>query len=353
MNDRRPLVPAIGRIGLGCAPLGNLYEEVAEEAATAVVDAAWEGGIRYFDTAPLYGHGLSERRLGQALANRPRDEFVVSTKVGRLLRPATAPIDTIFTVPDAPGALAPVFDFSAEGVRRSLDESLERLGLDRVDIVFVHDPDDHHDDALTGAFPVLLAMRDQGIVRAVGAGMNQWQALDRFVRQVDLDVVLLAGRYTLLDQSGAETLLPRCVERGVDVVLGGVFNSGILATGTNDATYDYAPASSEIKAHVEALRRSCAGYGVALGAAAVQYPLRHHAVTSVVVGARSAAELAQDLAWAHAEIPDVLWTALGAANASGPDGYVGPSGPSEPKPPELGSPSDTIWPKRRQFREGA
>jgi D-threo-aldose 1-dehydrogenase len=303
-------LPELGRIGLGCAPLGNLYEEVVEDEATAVVDAAWDAGLRYFDTAPLYGHGLSEQRLGRALAGRPRDDVVISTKVGRLLRPASMQIDTIFAVPDAPGALEPVFDFSADGVRRSLDESLERLGLDRVDIVYVHDPDDHQDDAIAGAFPELLALRDEGVVRAVGAGMNQWQALDRFVREVDLDVVLLAGRYTLLDRSGAEQLLPHCLERGVGVVLGGVFNSGVLAATTGDTTYDYAPVPSDVAERVNDLRRMCAEYDTALGAAALQHALRHPAVTNVLVGARSITELEQDLAWALVDIPDALWSVL-------------------------------------------
>lgn len=303
-------LPELGRIGLGCAPLGNLFASVDEDEATAVVDAAWDAGLRYFDTAPLYGHGLSEQRLGRTLAGRPRDDFVISSKVGRLLRPASTPIETIFAVPDVPGALEPVFDFSADGVRRSLDESLERLGLDRVDIVYVHDPDDHQDEAIADAFPALLALRDEGVVRAVGAGMNQWQALDRFVREVDLDVVLLAGRYTLLDRSGDAELLPACAERGVGVVLGGVFNSGVLAAGTPDATYDYAPVPVEVAERVADLRHVCAAYDIALGAAALQHALRHPAVTSVVVGARSAAELEQDLAWAHVEIPDALWSAL-------------------------------------------
>lgn len=299
--------PPLGRIGFGGAPLGNLFDVVGEDEAMLVVDAAWDAGIRYFDTAPLYGHGLSEQRLGRALATRPRDELVLSTKVGRVLRPADAPIDTIFAVSDAPGAPEPVFDFSADGVRRSLDESLERLGLDRIDIVYVHDPDDHQDAALTGAFPALVALRDQGVVRAIGAGMNQWEALDRFVREVDLDVVLLAGRYTLLDRSGADVLLPRCVERGVDVVLGGVFNSGVLAGAGAGATYDYAPVPPDVARRVERLRAMCERHDVPLGAAALQFALRHPAVTTALIGARRPEELAQDLAWAAIDVPDALW----------------------------------------------
>lgn len=302
--------PALSRIGFGGAPLGNLFEAVDEDDAADVVDTAWDAGVRYFDTAPLYGHGLSERRLGRALAARPRDDLVISTKVGRLLRPADEPVDTIFAVPDAPGAPTPVFDFSADGVRRSLDESLERLGMDRVDLVYVHDPDDHHHEALAGAFPALVALRDQGVIRAIGAGMNQWQALERFVREVDLDVVLLAGRYTLLDRSGGETLLPLCLERGVGVVLGGVFNSGVLAAPSGQGTYDYAPVSPDIGRRVAALRDACTSQGVALGAAAIQFALHHPAVSSVLLGARTAAELVQDLEWADAPIPDTLWAEI-------------------------------------------
>jgi D-threo-aldose 1-dehydrogenase len=302
--------PDLSRIGLGCASLGNLYQAMGDDDATAVVDAAWDAGIRYFDTAPLYGHGLSEQRLGRALARRPRDTFVVSTKVGRLLRPTDVPIETIFDLPDSSRALAPVFDFSADGVRRSLEESLARLGLDRVDVVFVHDPDDHQDEALAGAFPALLALRDEGVIGAVGAGMNQWEALDRFVRSVDLDVVLLAGRYTLLDRSASDVLLPRCLERGVAVVLGGVFGTGVLADPVAHATFDYAPVPPAVARLVDAMQRVCENHDTPLGAAALQHALRHAAVTSVVVGAHTAGEIVEDLRWAELPIPDALWSEL-------------------------------------------
>lgn len=310
-TERRPLgrdAVEITRLGLGCAPLGNLYDAVDDDAAHAVVDAAWDAGIRYFDVAPLYGSGLAEERLGRALAGRPRDEVVVSTKIGRLLRPEARPPDGIFAVDRG---LAPVSDYSADGVRRSLDESLHRLGLDRVDIVLVHDPDDHQEEALAGAFPALVELREQGVVRAIGAGMNQWQALDRFVREVDLDVVLVAGRVTLLDRSATDSLLPRCAETGTAVVAGGVFNSGVLA-GDARPSFDYRPAPADVLAEVVRLRAVCERHGVPLGAAALQLPLRHPAVTGVLVGARSAEELATDLVWAALDAPDALWAELDA-----------------------------------------
>ena len=304
------LIP-VTRLGLGCAPLGNLFSAISDDDATATVDAAWDAGVRLFDTAPLYGNGLSERRLGAALTTRPRDEFVLSTKVGRLLReppPGTA-LDTIFV--DVPN-LDPVFAYSRDAVLRSIDESLTRLGLDRIDIVHVHDPDDHEHEALTGAFPTLIELRDQGVIGAVGCGMNQWQMLDRFVERVDLDCVLLAGRYSLLDRSGAEVLLPHCAERGVGVVLGGVFNSGLLADPHHNTTYDYVSAPDALVVRARAMAQACGERGVSLTAAALQFALRHPAVSAVVVGARSADEVRADAAAATAPIPDDLWDTLAA-----------------------------------------
>jgi D-threo-aldose 1-dehydrogenase len=295
-------------LGLGCAPLGNLFRAVSDEAASATVEAAWTAGIRYFDTAPLYGHGRSERRLGRALRGLPRGEVVVSTQVGRLLRPPTGePTETIFA--DA-GDLEPQTDFSADGVRRSLEESLERLGLDRVDVVFVHDPDDHERAALDGAFPALCELRDRGVVRAVGAGMNQTAMLERFVERVDLDCVLLAGRYTLLDRSGAERLLPLCEQRGVGVVLGGVFNSGVLADPSPGATYDYAAADPSVLRRAQRMAHRCDAHGVALPAAALRFAMSHPAVSTVVVGARHPEEITADVAWASAAIPPVVRSEL-------------------------------------------
>ncbi len=301
--------PEVTRLGLGTAPLGNLFSIVTDADADATIDAAWDAGLRFFDTAPLYGHGLAERRLGRALRTRPRDEFVVATKVGRLLRPSSgAPTPAIFTdVPD----VEPVFAYSRDDTLRSIEESLERLGLDRVDVVHVHDPDDHEADAMTGAFPALIELREQGVIGAVGAGMNQWEMLDRFVQRVDLDCVLLAGRYTLLDRSGAEVLLPHCAERNVGVVIGGVFNSGLLADPDANDTYDYVPASESLRARARHLQEIAHSGGVTLRAAALQFALAHPAVTSVVVGARTAQEVHDDVEDAGVAIPPSLRAQLG------------------------------------------
>jgi D-threo-aldose 1-dehydrogenase len=297
--------PAVTRLGLGCAPLGNLYTEVGEADAVATVDAAWAAGIRYFDTAPLYGHGLAEIRLGRALAQRPRDQYVISTKVGRVLVSANNRDAGIFVVgPD----LAPVFDFSRDGVRRSLDESLERLGLDRVDVALVHDPDAHEGDALNHAFPALVELRDEGVIDAIGAGMNQFQMLQRFVERVDLDCVLLAGRYTLLDRSGS-AFLDLCASRSMGVILGGVFNSGILASPKAGATYNYLEASASILDSAQHYQNLASRRGLPLPAVALQFALRHPAVTSVVVGARTAAEITFDVDCATRPVPDDLWAA--------------------------------------------
>jgi D-threo-aldose 1-dehydrogenase len=297
-------------LGLGCAPIGNMFESLSDDDAVAVVHAAYANGIRYFDTAPLYGHGLSERRLGAALKTLPRDEVVVSTKVGRLLvpdEPGGAKDATIFeSVP----AVHPVFDFSARGVEESLAASLERLGLDRVDIVLVHDPDDHAEEALAGAFPVLRRWREEGVVDKIGAGMNQAPMLARFVREASIDCVLLAGRYTLLDQSGLDELLPLCERDGVEVFAAGVFNSGLLANPVAGAPFFYEPASPEVAQRAQRLAEVCAQFDVPLTAAALQFPSSHPAVTRVLTGVRSTAELEANLADFHRPIPPALWTAL-------------------------------------------
>lgn len=318
---RRPLGrrgPAVTGYGFGGAPIGNLYDEVTDDDAEAAVAAAWSAGIRYFDTAPLYGHGASERRLGRALRTRPRDEYVLSTKVGRLLRVPEGPPET--SVFAGVGALAPRFDFSADGVRRSIDESLVRLAVDRIDVVLVHDPDDHESEALDHALPALIGLRDQGVVRAVGCGMNQAAMLERFVERADLDCVLLAGRYSLLDRSGAGTLLPRCQERGIGVIVGGVFNSGVLVDPDDHPTYDYAAAPAAIVARARRMRAACEERGVPLPSAALQFAGRHPAVTTVLVGARSAAEIDLDLAFAAIPIDEELWAALDGVNRSAGDG---------------------------------
>jgi|SRR5579862_129430 len=290
----------LGRLGLGTAPIGGLYEAVDDETAHAVVERAWELGVRYFDTAPLYGSGLAERRLGAALAGKPRSELVVSTKVGRLLRPGDS--DWLGAPP-----LVSYFDFSFDAALRSLDGSLERLALDRVDIAFVHDPDDHIEKALSGAFAALRRLREEGAVRAIGVGANHTDVLCRFAREADPDCFLLAGRYTALDRSAAGQLLPLCEEHGIAVIAGGVFNSGVLAGGD---TFDYETAPPDVVARVERLRETCARHGVPLPAAAVQFPLRHPVVEAVLVGCRTPEELAEDVRLANRDLPDALWDEL-------------------------------------------
>ncbi|MDH2427707.1 aldo/keto reductase [Sphaerisporangium sp. TRM90804] len=301
----------VTRFGFGGAPIGNLFSAVSDEQAVEAVGAAWAAGVRLFDTAPHYGLGLSERRLGAALRHRPREQYTLSTKVGRLLVPSSSGgrDDQGF---DVPADRHRVWDFSRDGVRRSIEESLVRLGHDSVDMVLIHDPDDHWEQAVGEAYPALAELRDQGVVKAIGVGMNQWRMLAAFVQATDVDAVLLAGRYTLLDRSGAAQLLPLCLDRGVAVLAAGVFNSGLLATHDAAGTYDYGPAP---RPAVELARRYaaiCERYGVTLPQAALHFPLRHPAVTSVLVGARSAEEVRRNAALAAAPVPVELWEALDA-----------------------------------------
>jgi D-threo-aldose 1-dehydrogenase len=302
-------------LSFGAAAIGNLFTEVSDEAARAAVDAAWDGGIRTFDTAPHYGLGLSERRLGDALRHRRRDDYVISTKVGRLLSPAAPPYGSDTEGFAVPAAHSRVVDFSADGVRRSLDSSLSRLGLDRIDIALIHDPDDHGQQALQEAYPALEKLRAEGVVRAIGAGMNQAGMLARFVAETDIDVVLVAGRYTLLDHSAADTLLPAALDRGVAVLAGGVFNSGVLAAPGPGATYDYQAAPDSLIARARRLEAVCDRFGIPLRAAAAQFPLTHPAVTSVLIGARSAAEATDAITLHDLDIPAALWEALAAEQA--------------------------------------
>jgi D-threo-aldose 1-dehydrogenase len=305
----------VSELGFGAAVIGNLYTEVSDDDAYGAVEAAWDGGVRYFDTAPHYGLGLSERRLGAALAGHPRDAYALSTKVGRLLEDNPAPTGSDlaaggFAVPDT---LVRRFDFSRDGVRRSLDASLQRLGLDRIDIVYVHDPDEHVDQAIAEAVPALIELREQGVIGAVGVGMNQWEAPLRMVRETDLDAVMLAGRWTLLDRSGAE-LVAACAERNVAVVDAAPYNSGLLARDRPpaDATFNYAPAPAAVLERANRLADICAREGVPLPAAAVQFPLRSAPVAAVVCGLRNAAEARAAVARYTEPIPERVWAALDA-----------------------------------------
>jgi D-threo-aldose 1-dehydrogenase len=304
----------LSELSLGCAQLGNMYREVSDADARSTVDVAWELGVRYFDTAPHYGLGLSERRLGAALASRPRDSYVLSSKVGRLLVPvqvAGGLDDQGFVVP---ATHRRVWDFSRKGIRRSLEESLERLGLDRLDIVYLHDPDEHRADVLETGYAALEELRTAGIVSAIGAGMNQSAMLADLVRQTDIDVVMLAGRYTLLEQDALDDLLPLCRERRVAVVAAGVFNSGLLAQARppDDAKYNYADAPRALVGRAQAIARICERHGTTLPAAALAFPLAHGAVASVCVGARSAAQMRRNAALHCEAIAPDLWSELKA-----------------------------------------
>ncbi|MEN3358588.1 MAG: D-threo-aldose 1-dehydrogenase [Mycobacteriales bacterium] len=284
----------VGPLGLGCAPFGNLYREVSDDQCTQTFRAAWDLGVRLFDVAPHYGLGLAEQRLGQLLADVRREDAIVSTKVGRLLEPypdgQARPDTDGFAVTSR---LRRVRDYSADGVRRSVEISLRRLGLDRLDIVLVHDPDEHVEQALTEALPALVKLRDEGVVGAIGVGMNQVAAPERFVRESDVDVVLVAGRWTLLDRSAGETLFPLCQQRGVAVLLGGVLNSGLLGQDRPDgsATYDYRPAPGPVLDRVAAFAAASRRHGLPLARAAVAFAGRHPAVTSVLIGARTPDEV--------------------------------------------------------------
>jgi D-threo-aldose 1-dehydrogenase len=300
------------RLGLGCAQLGNLYCAIPDESAYAIVEEAWSGGIRYFDTAPHYGLGLSERRLGAALAGRQRDEYVLSTKVGRLIveNPAYTGVERDTEGFDVPATLVRRRDYSRDGVLRSLESSLDRLGLDRIDIAFVHDCEDYVEEALAGAIPALIELREQGVLSHVGLGMNFDRILARFVRESDVDTIMLAGRYTLLEQPALDELLPLCVERGVRVMAAGVFNSGILATPSPGATYNYKAAPPDLVERARRIADVCASFGVELPVAAIALVAAHPAVESVVLGASSVEQVRVNVARAAVEVPPELWPAL-------------------------------------------
>jgi D-threo-aldose 1-dehydrogenase len=283
---------------------------VPDDDAVATVRRALEHGIRFFDTAPHYAVGRSEELFGRALAGVPRTSYVLSTKVGRMVVPLEPG-----EPPELEGFVDPPpykrrWDWSRDGVRRSLAESLDRLGLDRVDVVLMHDPDDHEDEVYATGFPALAELRAEGVVGAIGAGMNQTAMLTRFVERLDLDVVLCAGRYTVLDRTAERDLLPACVRRGVSVVIGGVYNSGLLADPHPGAPFNYQPAPARLVAEALGLRDRCAVYDVPLRAAALQFPLRHPAVASVLVGCRSPHEVDDNVDMFGREVPDALWRDL-------------------------------------------
>jgi aryl-alcohol dehydrogenase-like predicted oxidoreductase len=294
---------AVSRLSLGGTPFGDMYDVVPDEQAVATVRAAFDTGVRYFDTAPLYGVGKAERRLGLGLRGLPRDEIVVSTKIGRILQ-------------DDDGSIPPTFEYTPEAIERSLAGSRERLGLDRVDVVHVHDPDRHMDEVLAVTLPTLRGLQRDGAIRAVSAGMNHSAPLTRFVEAGLVDCVMLAGRWTLLDQSAVDDLLPAASARGVSVIAAGVFNSGILADPDGDprfVKYRYQDPSSEVVEKVRRIRGVCADHGVSVRAAALQFPFTHPAVATVCVGCRSASEVAANAADLQVDVPPALWSDLAAA----------------------------------------
>jgi D-threo-aldose 1-dehydrogenase len=293
-------------LAFGSAPIGNLGRVVGDEEWTGALSTALETGVRYFDTAPHYGLGLAERRLAEL-----GDDVIVSTKVGRLLvaGPGTGMDTEGYDVPDT---IVRVRDYSRDGVLRSLEESLQRLDRDRVDILFVHDPDEYFHEALDGAFPALEELRAEGVIRSYGAGMNQAEMLAAFARETDLDVLMLGGRYTLLEQDALDDLLPVCEQRGVSVVAAGVFNSGLLARQRprKDATYNYEPAPPEILARANRIADVLERHGTTLPVAAAQFPLAHPAVATVCLGARSAEQVARNAALFDTPVPAGAWEEL-------------------------------------------
>lgn len=318
---------AISALGFGAAPIGNMHRALAEAEAGETIEAAWDTGIRYFDTAPLYGHGLSEQRVGAALRSRSRDSFVISTKVGRVLEPCASGEQDAGIYVDVPAVRAR-FDYSYDGVMRAFEGSLSRLGMDRIDILYVHDVDahTHGSDAAAelrirelldlGGWRALDELRASGAVGAIGAGVNACHPCERLLELADPDVFLLAGRYTLLDRSAAARLLPACEARGVGIVIGGPYNSGVLATGAvAGARYDYAPATEAVLDRVRVLEAVCRDRGVNLADAALQFPLSHPAVVSVIPGGQTADEVRRNLAGFRNPLPAGLWPALDRAAA--------------------------------------
>lgn len=312
---------AVSTLGFGGAPLGAVGARIDDDTVAAIVQAARDGGVRYFDTAPLYGHGLSEKRLGGSLAGLPREDFTLSTKVGRLL------------VPSGQGERHPGmrdaepvdfrYDYTYDAARASLEASLERLGLDRVDILLCHDIDlwthgdgqpDVYETAARGALPALADLRADGTIRAFGLGVNNWEVCARVLADFDPDCFLLAGRFTLLEQAPLDTFLPECAARKVSVIIGGPYNSGLLAVDERRrATYDYKPVDDARWERAQQIREVCGAHGVDMRAAALQYPLRHPAVASVIPGVRSVEEVRVNLALMAEELPDALWDDLADA----------------------------------------
>lgn len=307
-------LPELGRLSFGGAGIGNLYRAMDDAVAAATLSAAWDAGLRYFDTAPHYGLGLSERRLGAFLATKPREEFVISTKVGRILKAVDNPEGARDSQGfDVPADTVRIWDPSEAGIRRSIEDSLERMGLERIDIAYLHDPDVYDLEAgIKQALPALQNLRAEGLVKAIGVGSNSSNALAECVESADIDLIMLAGRYSLLEQPAATDLLPLCLQRNVLVANCGVYNSGLLARPvvSENAHYNYEPAPAKILSRAKALAACCDEFGVELPAAALQFAVAHPAVATVVVGASNAQQIQQTADRMAAAIPAELWRAL-------------------------------------------
>ena len=309
----------VSAFAFGTAPVGNLFAEIDEATSEAMFRQAWDAGVRFYDTAPMYGHGLAELRTGQSLRWKRRDDFVLSSKVGRLLKPARRG-DIRFAPWTNAAPFAMQFDYSYDGTMRSVEDSLQRLALERMDICFIHDIDvftrgaeqpEVFRQAMDGCWKALESLRSQGVVKAIGVGVNEWQVCHAALQQRDFDCFLLAGRYTLLEQEALAEFLPLCEARGAAVLVGGGFNSGILATGARPgAKYNYAPAPAAVMDKVARIEAVCTEYGVPLPAAALQFVVAHPAVPSFCAGTRTVAQLRQNLAWFSHPIPGAFWTEL-------------------------------------------
>ncbi|MDY7533339.1 aldo/keto reductase [Pseudomonas sp. Bout1] len=300
----------VSRLGVGTTAIGGLYSPTSATGAEDTMQAAWDTGVRFFDSAPQYGNGMAEQRLGAFLQHKPRADYVVCTKVGRLLRvPATPVVDGYYkgTPPERP-----VFDFSYDGVMTSVEESLVRLGLDRIDVLHIHDPDNHYPQAIEGAYKALDRLRADGTIGAVGAGMNQSSMLAEFARNGNFDCFLLAGRYTLLEQGALTELLPLCVQKNISIIIGGVYNSGILANPGAGAKFNYEDADRALIDRALKLEKVCLSHGVPLKAAAIQFPLAHPAVASVLTGPRTPTEMFENAELFRTPIPSALWHDLKA-----------------------------------------
>jgi D-threo-aldose 1-dehydrogenase len=298
----------VTRLSLGTAPLGGLFASVSDKDGDELLNGALDLGINYFDTAPQYGHGVAETRLGRALQNA-KVPFVVETKVGRVLKRVEG-VEPEKWFPDAPRDIVPIYDYSKAGIRQSFEESLERLGLPHIDIVLMHDAEDYIPDAINNAFPVLADLRSQGLIKAIGLGMNYVEPALEIMKNTDLDIALIAGRYTLLDQVAQEELFPYALANNIDISMGGVLNSGVLANPAPGATYNYLPASDEMIARAKKICDFLKERNVPLIAAAVQFPMRHPAVTSIVTGPRNVSELQTYVDGFDFPIPESVWVEL-------------------------------------------